>query len=290
MPFRVFPQIVWFLLIVFSLSGCPARQNVRPYFDSAIANFEVAKERELVILSKYRNKQLLTNEVVFDQLEKGATEMLRHLIISGWDQVGENFKGSQAIKNRTWAAWLGITFDQEPDRRELIVQKALLRTYLAEDFTYQGKNRATGVDQKVPLKAFKIFANLGGDFTRLSVPAATEDEVDRLHSRYANWLARFDEDVLRKAPVIVALHKAKQSVVESVENETKRREQRIKALYANLIELVRIGRDQAGTLTDNSGFISLANNALSMAGRLLDRVKREEGVDESEVPNPGAGN
>jgi len=80
-----------FLLAVAFLSGC-ARQNVRPYFEAAINNFEAAQELEYRIVEAESDQQSSMFTVLFDQLERATLESLRVLLVSGWDSQANDFK------------------------------------------------------------------------------------------------------------------------------------------------------------------------------------------------------
>jgi hypothetical protein len=114
----------------------------------------------------------------------------------------------------------------------------------------------------------------GIDPAQLPSPPPAGD-LPRITAEYKSWNKYFEESVIRKAPVYLKVVQAHEKARGTVESQRVQRIERMELVYGDLITLAKVARDQAKTLTDNAGFISMANNVARMANRFLGDVTKE---------------
>lgn len=238
------------------LASCKTYQDVSPQLESAIQSYESAKQLESQLVEVETGVQLRIVEDAFRGLEDAALTSLRSVLRSGWDAVAGDFQPNR--RDIGWEAWFGAAGPFDPDR--LAEERSRIRSALNDSFDWPS---GTGG----PTPVWTLFSRGIGP-AQLGTPP-TESDLAQLESEYEAWMKHFEQDVLRRAPVYLKVVRGHERAVSSIGTQRLQRTQRMDLVYNDLITLAKMARDQAKSLTDNAGFISMANNVARMANRFL---------------------
>lgn len=245
--------------VILGSTGCKTVTDVRPLLDAAIASYEQSRvlDQRAIDRDSARQERLIVR--TFDQVEAATIVSLNTLLRSGWDSVNGDFK-----EDSHWRSWFGGREEIAEDAKQM--QHARLKIYLGYFFQYQVSS-TSGALQQQTIPAWDLHYSYGGDPS--GITGITTDGASQLRDEYEQWLPDFDQTVLRQAPIYLDVRDARAQIEVTTRNEVARRRDRSERLHSNLIEVARLARNQASTLTDNAGFISLANGIARLGNQLL---------------------
>lgn len=259
-------RVRYVLLMVIFLGGCATSQDVRPYFEGAIGKFKDAESLEKRIVEVDASQQLGRFTTLFDQLESAALQSLRVLIVSGWNPSNGNFK--EQHRGVAWASWFGVSSDTEITSLDRTAQRLIIAEYLNKTISIRVKVGLTNSEVPRDVSMYDQFTKYHGKGVGEGMEPATESDREHLEAEYGRWVVQFETDVLKNAPVFLAVVNARKAALGSVAKVKARRLERTELVYNNLIGISELGKQQAEALTRNVGFIQLANRVFAIANNL----------------------